>query len=59
MSYFEVTLKQKDKDGKTFGIGLAGPDYPVSRCVGSKESIAIRGDGQLVLKDAVLQQVYM
>jgi hypothetical protein len=45
ISYFEVTLKQKDRDSKTFGVGVAGVDYPVSRCVGSKDSIAMRGDG--------------
>lgn len=46
ISYFEVkVVNVQDKDLQTFAIGLAPFDYPVQRACGSKDSVAIRGDG--------------
>lgn len=48
ISYFEVkTLNIADKELKSFGVGLAGLEYPIQRVVGSENSVGLRGDGKI------------
>ena len=50
--YFEVKVGNvQDKDLQTFAIGIAPFDYPVQRACGSKDSVAIRGDGRIMFND--------
>lgn len=44
-------IKLSDKDVSKFGVGLAKLGYPYLRLVGSKDSIAIRGDGKIFVNE--------
>lgn len=51
--YYEVKIhKMQDKEVNRFALGLAKHNYPYLRLVGTKDSVAIRGDGKVFVNDS-------
>lgn len=48
IGYFEVKILSFDsKDPNSFGVGLAGEDFPMLKSAGSDKSVALRGSAKI------------
>lgn len=40
-------MSYEGKDACAFGVGLAGADFPMLKCVGADQSVALRGNAKI------------